>query len=268
MIPASIVGHGAIRVIAVHGWLGGSELFAPAFPLIDTARYSCAFLDCRGYGERLLDAGPFTIEAIAEDVLAVADQLSWDRFHVMGHSMGGMVAQRLMVDAPGRIESAVLIAPVPASGAKIDERRRHLLLRAIVDPAARRELIDVNTGRVRDRQWLDAVLELSLRSTRREALEGYMAAWTGTDFAAEFAGGNVPSVVICGELDPGISPQLMRDTILRWSPAADLVVMSGVGHYPMREDPVEFWRVVSQRLQAATATSRRSSSPVATEPSC
>lgn len=248
VLPARVIGHGDTRLIAVHGWLGDHRLFEPFFDHIDPARFSCAFLDCRGYGDRRSEPGPFTIGAIAADILSLADHLSWETFDVIGHSMGAMAAQRLMVDAPNRIRSAILIAPVPASGARIDSRRRDLLLRAITDPVARRELIDTNTGRTRDSRWLDALLELSLLSTGRQALEAYMAAWTRTNFAAEVVGSQVPLLAICGELDPGSPAQLMRETILAWCPNASLAVMNGAGHYPMREEPAALSRLISQHV--------------------
>ena len=68
--------------------------------------------------------------------------------------MGGMAAQRLLIDAPARLETAVLIAPVPASGARIDAARRELLQRAIHDPGARCELIERNTGQRQAREVL------------------------------------------------------------------------------------------------------------------
>lgn len=247
-LAGSVVGHGGERLIAVHGWLGDHRLYEPFLDSIDPDRVTCAFLDCRGYGGRLEESGPCTIDGIAADVLSLAGQLGWEAFGVIGHSMGAMAAQRLMVDAPERIRSAILVAPVPASGARVDSGRRALLLRAIADPAARRELIDINTGRRRDNRWLDQLLELSLLSTGRRALEEYMAAWTETDFAAEVAGSEVPVLAICGELDPASPAQRMRETILVWCRHASLVVMEGAGHYPMREDPAGLWRVISHHL--------------------
>jgi len=258
--PAHIAGYGATRLIAVHGWLGDHRLFEPFFAHIDPAGCTCAFLDCRGYGSRRGEPGPYDIDAIAADILNLADGLSWQSFHVIGHSMGAMAAQQLMVDVPERICSAILVCPVPASGARIDDYRRSLLLRAIADPAARRELIDANTGRRRDAAWLDATLELSVQSTDPRALEGYMAAWTGTGFAALMDGSAVPVLAVCGELDPAAPAQVVRDTIITWCRNSSLAVIAGSGHYPMREDPAALWRAVAGHLASLGATRNTSSS--------
>jgi len=246
--PVRTVGHGPIHVIVSHGWIADHSLFAPMDGLIDPDRFTYVQLDCPGYGSRMEEAGPYSIAGMAADVVATADALGWLRFHVIGHSMGGMVAQRLMIDLPERIASVVLLAPVPASGAKISDARRELLLRAIHEPAARRVLIDANTGHTRPGPWLDQVLALSLRSTRPVALEGYMDAWTGTDFSGEVRANNVPMLLILGTLDPGAPRARMEETILRWYPQTKVAEMPGIGHYPMQEDPAALDALLTQHF--------------------
>jgi pimeloyl-ACP methyl ester carboxylesterase len=245
-----MVGSGPNPVIVCHGWMGDHRLFDPLIEEIDRTRFTYAFFDCRGYGTRLAEAGPMTVEAMARDVILIADYLSWNRFNIIGHSMGGMAAQRLMVDVPGRLISAVLIAPVSASGAKIDEGRRNLLLHAIHEPAVRRDLIDANTGRKQNAAWLQNLLELSLRSTCAEALAIYMQAWTSTDFASDARGAAVPALVIVGEFDPSTSIDRVRETILTWYTRAQAIEMKGVGHYPMLEDPRELARLIESYLSS------------------
>lgn len=253
LVPTRVVGHGPTLVIVSHGWMGDHRLFDPFITTIDQDRYTYAFVDCRGYGTRQGEPGPMSVEAMAEDVLAVAESLGWERFHVIGHSMGGMAAQRLMVDTPDRLESAILVAPVPASGARIDDERRALLRRAMALPEARRELIDANTGRIRNDAWLDHLLNLSLGSTNAAALEAYMASWTGTDFAAEARGATVPVLLIVGELDPGAPLARMQETIMSWYPRAQLRQMKGIGHYPMQESPDELATLLDAHFAALSA---------------
>lgn len=247
--PAQVVGNGPTRIVAVTGWMGDHRLFEPFLPLIDKERYSFALLDARGYGSRIQEDGPYTVEQIAFDIVACADQLGWERFHVIGHSMAGMSAQRLAIDIPERLLSAILLAPVPASGAKIDEQRRDLLLAAVRDPDARKKLIDANTGGIRSDEWLIRLRDTSLAGTRPDVLEAYMASWTGKGFAEEIQNVHVPVRVIVGEKDPGAVPQKLRDSIGAWFPDFDLRVLAGCGHYPMWEEPVVF----AEALSAAVA---------------
>lgn len=68
----------------------------------------CAF-DNRGIGASRLGAERLTIEAMAGDARALMDHLGWERCHVGGHSMGGVIAQQLALDASDRIRSLSLL---------------------------------------------------------------------------------------------------------------------------------------------------------------
>src|SRR4029453_6210488 len=72
-------------------------------------RYSLAAPDNRGIGGSSLGSGTLTIEDMATDVLAVADAEGFERFHLAGHSMGGLIAQEVALRAPGRVRSLALL---------------------------------------------------------------------------------------------------------------------------------------------------------------
>ncbi|KAK3247387.1 hypothetical protein CYMTET_43110 [Cymbomonas tetramitiformis] len=73
--------------------------------------------DNRGIGESYIPRsasehlayGPYTMEQMAEDVLCLASHLGWNRFHLLGISMGGMIAQRTAILGPTRIDKLVLL---------------------------------------------------------------------------------------------------------------------------------------------------------------
>lgn len=67
-------------------------------------------LDNRGIGESDVPLGGDSIKGMAEDVLAIADHLSWAKFDLVGVSMGGMISQQLAVQAPFRIRKLVLMS--------------------------------------------------------------------------------------------------------------------------------------------------------------
>jgi pimeloyl-ACP methyl ester carboxylesterase len=245
-----LVGDGLIRVIVSHGWIADHTLFDPFAAAIDRRRFTYAFPDCRGYGKRIDEPGPMTVEAMAADVLAVADRLGWRRFHVIGHSMGGMAAQRLLIDAPERLASALLLAPVPACGARLDPVRRILVECAIAEPEARRALIAANTGGRQPPEWVERILQLSWRTTSDRALSAYLDSWSATDFSREIRKVTVPVHVVLGELDPGASLARMEETILRWFPHATCEQLPRAGHYPMQEQPEELLRTVERHLES------------------
>ena len=249
--PVRVVGTGPVRVLVGHGWIADGTLWDVFAAHIDGTRFSWAFPDCRGYGARRGEPGPLSVTAAAHDAVAVADALGWTRFHVVGHSMGGMIAQRLLLDVPRRIASVALLAPVPASGARLDPARRELLLRAIADPAARRALLVVNTGGAQPPEFIDALLDLSLRGTSASALAAYLDSWSGTDFSRDLRPAAVPVLLAIGERDITCPEARMAETILRWHPHTSVHPLPGVGHYPMWEDPAALHRLLATHLALA-----------------
>jgi pimeloyl-ACP methyl ester carboxylesterase len=72
-------------------------------------RFMVVAPDNRGIGGSSLGAGALTVEEMAGDVLAIADGEGFDRFHLAGHSMGGLIAQEIALVAPRRVESLALL---------------------------------------------------------------------------------------------------------------------------------------------------------------
>ncbi|MGW4498755.1 alpha/beta fold hydrolase [Micromonospora sp. NPDC004336] len=242
------VGHGPRRVLALHGWFGSARGWGPLPDLIDTDRFTWAFLDCRGYGARTGVAGEHTIAEVAGDALHLADSLGWDTFSVVGHSMGGSAAQRVLADAPGRVERLVGISPVPAGGVPFDLRSWALFDGAADNPANRRAIIDLTTGNRLSGHWLDEMVRFSLDNCTREAFGAYLTAWARTDFTDEVKGNPVPALAVVGEHDPALGADTMRETWLRHYPNARLEVLANAGHYAMFETPVRLVTVLEEFL--------------------
>lgn len=249
--PVRVVGTGPIRVLVSHGWISDHTLWETFIARLDGTRFTWAFPDHRGYGARRGEPGPLSMTASAHDALAIADRLGWTRFHVVGHSMGGMVAQRLLLDAPRRIASVALLAPVPACGARLEPARRDLLLRAIAEPEARRALIAANTGGTRPPEWIAPLLDLSLRTTQASALAAYLDSWSGTDFSRDVRAAAVPVLLVLGDLDGSCSAARMAETVLRWHPHTEVRTLRGVGHYPMLEATDDLHRLLTGHFALA-----------------
>lgn len=80
-------------------------------PQIDALkeRYTVIWIDNRGIGQSALVSGELTVEDMAADVLAVADAEGLERFHLAGHSMGGLIAQQIALTARSRVSSLALL---------------------------------------------------------------------------------------------------------------------------------------------------------------
>lgn len=185
---------------------------------------------------------PYTLADMAADALGVLDALGVQRAHVVGASMGGMVAQRMALAAPERV--LTLTSVMSSSGA------RHL-------PGPQREVLQVLLRRPRDRSEeallahyvrlfqaigspgfpstpdeLRARILLSLRrGGYRPAGSARQLAAVAADTAraAELAAVRVPTLVLHGECDPLVPLACGEDTARR-IPGARLVAIPGMGH--------------------------------------
>ena len=76
-------------------------------------RFEIVLLDNRGIAESDAPPGPYTCVEMAADVLGVLDDAGIDRAHVVGTSLGGMIAQELVLAEPERVKRLVLVCTTP-----------------------------------------------------------------------------------------------------------------------------------------------------------
>lgn len=250
-IPHVLVGHGPTRVIALHGWFGSATGWGMLPELIDEQAYAYAFLDYRGYGARQDVAGDHTVPEIAADTLALADDLGWDRFALVGHSMGGTAILRVFTDAPDRVSALVGISPVPASGVPFDDDSWALFDGAARNDGNRYAIIDFTTGNRQSKTWIDRMVAHSLANSNREAFGAYLASWAKYDFSAELPTPAVPVKAIVGAHDPALGEQTMLATWQAQLPGSELDVQANAGHYAMFEAPVALVTSIEKTLSAA-----------------
>jgi pimeloyl-ACP methyl ester carboxylesterase len=232
-------GSGLEPVVVMHEWLGDHSNYDNVVPYLDQDRFSYMLTDLRGYGLSKKLPGQFSASEAAADVLRLMDSFGHQTFHVVGHSMSAMVAQRLAVDAPDRIRSVIAITPVPASGLKVDDDGRRRMRAVISDDSAAKEAIAARTGKRYGEPWLNHKLAIARTAATPEAMQGYLDMITGTDFVAETYGLRTPLLAIVGEHDiAAYREKNVRDIFERCYANFELVVCREAGHYPMLEAPV------------------------------
>lgn len=231
-------GQGPLKVMALHGWFGDETTYSPLFRSLDPDRFHWVSPALRGYGVSRHLHGAYTMPEIAEDVLALADDLGWERFSLIGHSMGGKAVQRVLADAPHRIEKLIGITPVPASGVPFDEATFSLFQQAWVNLDAARGIVNHSVGGRLPKRFVEDIATNTHKVATEEAFAGYLQAWARGDFSADLAGITLPVKIIVGEHDGAITPDFMRGTFLAHFPNAILEIMRNAGHYPMDETPL------------------------------
>ncbi len=249
-IGHTVIGEGDEKVIVQHGWFGDYQVWEPVFSSLDKKKYSFVFIDYRGYGKSKDLYGDYSMSEIAQDTIVLADVLGFGRFHLIGHSMGGMAMQRtiLNLEDTNRVKSAIGVDPVPACGGQLDEQSWDLFEGAIKNDENRYKILDFTTGSRNSSVWLNYMVERSHATTSEVAFAGYLNAWAKEDFAEEVKGLQTPVLVCIGEHDHAFSKELMDATYLKWLPKAELSIIANAGHYPMQEAPVNLATVMQQFL--------------------
>ncbi|MGC9539697.1 alpha/beta fold hydrolase [Streptomyces sp. UG1] len=115
----------AVPLVFVHGWTADRHRWDHQMAHF-AERRRVVRLDLRGHGEST-GAGARRVGDLAEDVLALLDHLKIERFVIIGHSMGGMIAQTIALAHPERVERMVLVNSI---GKMAYSRGRALLMAA------------------------------------------------------------------------------------------------------------------------------------------
>ncbi|MDP9094856.1 MAG: alpha/beta fold hydrolase [Actinomycetota bacterium] len=124
-------------LLLIQGMAGHHELWGDRFMTALARAFDIVAFDHRGIGTSTDVPGPFSIVDLAEDAVSVMDELGWSTAHVMGISMGGMVAQEVALNHPGRVRRLVLGCTYAG-----DDRVQHGVNVATLIPGARLHTFD------------------------------------------------------------------------------------------------------------------------------
>lgn len=250
---AGDIGGEAPPVLILHGLFGSKRNWAGILNELAATRPAIA-LDLRNHGEspHLARMG---FEEMAADVLATADALGFERFSLVGHSLGGKVAMTLARKAPDRLAHLVVvdIAPVAYS-----DRYTPLVesLRALPnDPGCSRAEIDrALAHQVADPQIRAFLLQNYLRTDAgwRWRLNLDALAKQMPELMDYPAHGPValeaPATLIAGGPTGLVHGDAHREAFLKTFPQGRIVTLPKAGHWPHVEDPEAFKAALSRAL--------------------
>jgi len=222
-------------VLFVHGWMMNGHVFDELLGQLDTSALSCVIPDQRGAGESDKPASGYTLERYAADMLGLLATLPAGPVTLVGHSMGGQVAQLVAASVPERIAGLVLINTVPASGIPLPPDAQGLFRgaasrepQATILGMACKELTEASTEQL-----------LSYGATvSAPCIAESFDAWMNGGFAERLASITAPTLVIATD-DPFLPADFLRQAVVAPIAKARLATISGPGHYPQVERSAE-----------------------------
>jgi len=195
----------------------------PAF----TEHFRVLRFDTRGHGASLVTEGPYSIEQLGRDVLALVDALDIQKFSFCGLSMGGLIGQWLGINAGARLDKLVLCNTAAKIGT--DEVWNTRIDTVLAGGAqAMRDLRDASIGR-----WFTAEFAAAqpakvepivgmLAQTSPQGYAANCAAVRDADYREQIATIGAPTLIVCGRFDAVTTPEhgrFMQERI----PGAELV---------------------------------------------
>lgn len=242
-------------LLLINGLGASARDWGPAAERLEE-RFRVLSFDNRGAGRSEAPDEPMTLEGLAEDAGAVLDAYGVERAHVVGYSMGGMVAQVLAATRPDRTRRLVLMATHP--GARAAEPPREAARAALAPPedGAREEVVRRQLEafaapgfRQRDPEAFERMLRTRLANLAPAfAWQRQLEAILESERVELVRSISAPTLVVHGREDPLIpfeNGEMLRDLI----PDARLVPVGGCGHMMNWERPGEVVEAIRTFLE-------------------
>jgi 3-oxoadipate enol-lactonase len=231
-------------VVFIHGIGGAGRVWASQAASLRLAGFMPFAPDLPGYGARA-PVGSLTFEELAADLEEAIARGGLDRPILVGHSMGGMVAQTMLRRRPDGYAAAVLASTSPAFGNPGGEFQKKFIADRLAPLDAGKSMADLAP------RMVDAIMAsppdpaaraLAIEVMSSVPADTYRAAvrcLAGFDERANLADIRVPVLCLAGEKDPNAPPQVMERMAAK-IPGARYVCLGGVGHLPDLEAPAAF----------------------------
>jgi 3-oxoadipate enol-lactonase len=238
-------------VMLIHGvgadgtsWDQIAAALAPAFRILR--------LDLRGHGQSGHIEGALTLDGLVRDVVDALDTCAVPAAHIVGFSLGGMIAQALALQHADRVQRLVLLSAI--AGRTAEERERVQARLAIL----REQGIAAITGAAQDRWFTPAFIARNPDLVQRRMLQlrenhapSYAAAYTvfsTSDLGDRLHAIRGPTLIATGEHDVGSNTRMARFMHAQ-IPGSRLEILPGLRHSILVEAPELVTRLVRDFLQ-------------------
>lgn len=244
-----------VAVVFLQGIGGEARLWDPQVAGFKAAGYEPVALDLPGYGARP-PVDHMTFDMLAADVEGAIDARKLERPVIVGHSLGGMIAQTCLRRRPEGYRAAVLSGTSPAFGNPSGEFQKKFVAdrlapldagKTMSDMAegAARQLMGPNADAANRALLIDVMGSISPRSYRAA-----VQCLVGFDERANLGEIKVPVLCLVGSLDNNAPPAVMEKMASK-IPGARYTVLPGLGHMPNLEAPQAYNAAIFDFLRDA-----------------
>jgi pimeloyl-ACP methyl ester carboxylesterase len=255
-------------VLFLHGFPEFADSWLPLMTGVADAGYRVAAFDQRGYSPnaRPEAVDEYRVPKLVDDVLAAADQLGANRFHLVGHDWGGMLAWHVAADHPEFLRSlTVLSTPHPVAflnalrtDSDQQDRSRYIKIFRMPGHLAEAALLADNAKRLRaayEDKLPPAQVDLNVRRLSEPgALTAALNWYRAMEFDPSFDGASkivaVPTLYVWGEQDHALGESAALATARYVTAPYDFVLLPGKSHWLPTEASAEITPLLLGHLGA------------------
>jgi len=245
------------HLLLIHGLGYARWGWEPVLPGL-AERFDVVLFDNRGIGESDAPPGPYTVAEMAADAVQVLDEAGIERAHVVGTSLGGMIAQELALGHPERVDRLVLACTTPGGPKAHPMPQVTVALMAeaatLAPEVALRRFVEnaLSPGTVAGHpELVDEIMAHRLATAQQPpAWAAQASAGAAFDAYDRLGALTAPTLVQHGDEDVVVDPQ-NADRLAELVPAARLERFPGTGHLFFWEAPERFVSSVSAFLEDA-----------------
>ncbi|MFX0059135.1 MAG: alpha/beta fold hydrolase [Candidatus Hodarchaeota archaeon] len=228
-------------------------------PMIEelSKHFKTVIFDNRGVGRSDDLNGDVTIEIMAADVLGLMDALEIPQAHILGHSMGGMIAQELALKFPEHVKKLILCSTsCGGSKAEMPSVNTQRLLGKLSRKAHTRDLIEEGMPHIFTKKFMDEnpqfiekkVDDILMIPTGSTTFKAQMAAWMRYNSCRKLKSINIATLIVHGKQDILVPPSNAR-LLVEKVPNAEVVYFDSNAHLIHSEEPDKFIEVLLKFLK-------------------
>lgn len=247
-----------LPILFIGGLSAGQQLWAPVVEYLKH-EYECITFDNRGIGKSSKPPSGYTIPDLTQDTLGLLDSMSISRTHVVGMSLGGLIGQDMALKRPEIIGGLVLVgsfAKTSPRGDLVQETRK--ILQKRLEPYEY-FLVQATWMFAPDTLGKPGFAEEYARKAAsnphpqaKHAFEQLADGVKQFDLRAKLKDIKKPTRVVVGEEDIMATPSQSR-VLAEGIPRAEMVVLSGLGHFLTSEDPKGLAECINDFLKRVDA---------------
>jgi len=235
-------------VVFLHGWMCNRTFWQRQCRELAGRNFRCTAVDFRGHGDSDTPAGGYSIEQLAADLSAMMATLGIGPAVIVGHSMGGMVAQHFCLERPEQTAALVLVATIAS------DAEDRLISKRIASDATR-----MGFARAFDRHFdawfapgapesVRGWVKRQMRATPDDLGLELVSDYSRFDLTGRLGEIRRPALVIGTRSDDSAPPGESR-RLAGLIPGARLALIEDCGHFPMLEKPESLSRALLPFLE-------------------